>query len=71
MISVSYYPVSHSPNPDSPAMSISRSYPEGSRSCKFYPCHDALLSSDVLGLQLNLEVPAYEFNEAEGKLVIG
>jgi len=52
-------------------MSISRSYPEGSRSRMFDPCHDALFGSDGLGIQLNLEVPQYEFNEVDGKLVIG
>jgi len=52
-------------------MSFSRSYPQGPRPCKFYCSHDALLGFDILGLQLNLEVPQYEFNEVEGKLVIG
>jgi len=27
--------------------------------------------SNVLDIQLNLEVPQYEFSEADGKLIIG
>jgi len=70
--SVRYGPVFHSPSPNQPTMFISRSYSEGSRSCEFCPCRDVLfVGSYVLGTQLNLEVPQYEFNEAEGKLVIG
>ena len=69
--SVRYDLVSHSLSPNNPILSSSRSYPQGSCSCEFHSRSDALFGSDALALQLNLEVPQYEFNEADGKLVIG
>jgi hypothetical protein len=30
-----------------------------------------MFSSDILDLQLNLEVPQYEFSEVDGKLIVG
>lgn len=45
-------------------------YPQGSRSRKFIlpsPCTYLI----IILFKLNLEVPVHDFNEAEGKLVIG
>ena len=33
--------------------------------------YNVLFDSDVLATQLNLEVPKYEFDEVDGKLIVG
>ena len=48
---------------------ISRSHSQGSCACEF---DDSLwFGLTDTTLQLNLEVPAHDFNEAEGKLIVG